>query len=211
MNKSYTDFLASALSGNHAIQVSSTLRVTKNGRGFNLFDQAGQSYYLHTGSKVVTPLGVTLLFTYHPSTRCEGRLDVIECLKIHSLQDFVGQLWDNTQSQSRLISNYYSHPALGTEIRKKVAENFPKNEKAFRDLLVLLDGPAVQDFLQEVDIDYLPWCLDYPVPPKRLLTYLFRVPDNVDKKSRLKIKKLVEESEVLLAVSGRNGSQIRFF
>lgn len=194
MNKRYTDFLARALSGKHAIQVSTIQRVTKNGRGFNLLDQARQSYYMHTGSKVVIPLCTTFIFTYQPSIRCEGRLDVIDCLKIHSLQDFVGQLWDDTLSQSRLIANYYSHPVLGAEIRKKIAENFPENENAFKDLLALLDGQAIRDFIQKVDIAYLPWCLDYPILPERLYSYLFRVPDHVDKKTRLKIKRLAEEN-----------------
>ena len=172
----YLDFFIAA--GDNQITSGKVVSQTLSGMGYNLLDNRTERFYLHTGADHKLKLGSKRLFTYTASSRCKGRMDVINSIEFDSFEGFINALWDDKNARSSLIKNYIQGTFLSALIEKKIKEK-SKSHHDYQQLLSELDRTTAKIVVAKMPDRLAPWGLNYTIPEKKICLYTMECWDSI--------------------------------
>lgn len=171
MLSEYSEFLSSVIASGEKLEEGKIEYRTNSKVGYILSNQAGKHFYLHTGPSLLFNVGDSFLFTYDDSMRCKGRLDVAKYVKMESIYQFVNTLWACIDSRRTLLNQFYRDRILGNPVDQVFwAHNV--DELTFRECIEDISEEVAKAIIEKIDIQYIPWCLEYSVPENKICRYI---------------------------------------
>ena len=169
----FEDFLINAVSDSRSVDFVRVKAQTKSGFGFNLSStQCSSVYYYHMQRDQTLSLGDYYLLSFTDSTRCEGRLDVINAVKVEAYADFMLSLWDNDNTKTLLIKHLFDSSVFNHWIKQQLISELPDTSIKLIEFLQPIPPSVINAIAEYIPTKLLPGCIEYCGSRSMVTTFL---------------------------------------